>query len=153
VPAAFSVNELDSTVSAFAFDPATKILTETMHLPAVPSSWNNADSNRVNAPAAVAVSACGRWLYASNRGHDSIDLFEITLPVPGDGSGPSIDYKESIPSGGSLPWSFCSVPPCAISDLVLVQNQAAPLSAGAVSLLPNPSHAHVLHLQRSNTRW
>lgn len=152
-PAAFSVNELDSTVSVFAFDGATKSLKETAHLRAVPGRWTNADSNRVNAPAAVAVSACGRWLYASNRGHDSLAVFEIHLPDPIGGDGVSIAYVQSIPSGGSLPWSFAGAsgsapPPCVIDDLVLVQNQGAQLTAsvGYTQELAQPGNITAMRL-------
>jgi len=69
---AYVVNELDSTVTAYRFDPASGTLAPFQVLPAVPDSYTG------NSRAAeIAVSADGRFVYASNRGHDSIATFAI----------------------------------------------------------------------------
>src|SRR5262249_15821096 len=69
---AYVVNELDSTVTAYRFDPANGALTPFQVLSAVPDTYTG-DSRA----AEIAVSADGRFVYASNRGHDSIATFAI----------------------------------------------------------------------------
>lgn len=69
---AYVVNELDSTVTAYHFDPLTGALSPFQILSAVPDSYTG------NSRAAeIAVSADGRFVYASNRGDDSIAIFAI----------------------------------------------------------------------------
>jgi 6-phosphogluconolactonase (cycloisomerase 2 family) len=69
---AYVVNELDSTVTAYRFDPASGALTPSQVVPAVPDTFTG------NSRAAeIAVSADGRFVYASNRGHDSIAIYAI----------------------------------------------------------------------------
>jgi 6-phosphogluconolactonase len=69
---AYVVNELDSTVTAYHFDPATGALAPFQIVSAVPDSFTG------NSRAAeIAVSADGRFVYASNRGDDSIAAFAL----------------------------------------------------------------------------
>ncbi|MGY8666507.1 lactonase family protein [Bradyrhizobium sp. UFLA05-109] len=69
---AYVVNELDSTVTAYHFDPATGALAPFQIVSAVPDAYTG------NSRAAeIAVSADGRFVYASNRGDDSIATFAI----------------------------------------------------------------------------
>jgi 6-phosphogluconolactonase (cycloisomerase 2 family) len=69
---AYVVNELDSTVTAYRFDPVNGTLAPFQVLPAVPDSYTG------NSRAAeIAVSTDGRFVYASNRGHDSIATFAL----------------------------------------------------------------------------
>lgn len=69
---AYVVNELDSTVTAYRFDPANGALDPFQVVSAVPDTFTG------NSRAAeIAVSADGRFVYASNRGHDSIGAFAI----------------------------------------------------------------------------
>jgi 6-phosphogluconolactonase (cycloisomerase 2 family) len=69
---AYVVGELDSTVTACHFDPATGRLTPFQVVPTLPDTF--VGNSRA---AEVAVSGDGRFLYASNRGHDSIGAFAI----------------------------------------------------------------------------
>lgn len=71
-PWVYVVNELDSTVTAYRFDTATGALQPFQWLPTLPADYTG-DSRG----AGIAVDAPGRWLYASNRGHDSIAVFRI----------------------------------------------------------------------------
>lgn len=71
-PFAYVVNELDSTVTTYRFDPATAALEPLQILPTLPSTFTG--NSRA---AGIAIDAAGRALYASNRGHDSIALFHI----------------------------------------------------------------------------
>jgi 6-phosphogluconolactonase (cycloisomerase 2 family) len=69
---AYVVNELDSTVTAYHFDPANGALTPFQIVSAVPDTFTG------NSRAAeIAVSADGRHVYASNRGNDSIAIYAI----------------------------------------------------------------------------
>ena len=67
---AYAVNELDSTVAAYGFDASTGALQPLQVLPTLPDTFTG------NSRAAeIEVSADGRFVYASNRGADSIAVF------------------------------------------------------------------------------
>ncbi|CCE10835.1 putative 3-carboxymuconate cyclase protein [Bradyrhizobium sp. STM 3843] len=69
---AYVVNELDSTVTAYHFDLATGALSPFQIVSAVPDAYT------ANSRAAeIAVSADGRFVYASNRGDDSIAILAV----------------------------------------------------------------------------
>lgn len=69
---AYVVNELDSTVTGHHFDPAIGSLRPFQVVSAVPDTFTG------NSRAAeIAVAADGRYVYASNRGNDSIAIFAI----------------------------------------------------------------------------
>ncbi|MBR0757743.1 lactonase family protein [Bradyrhizobium jicamae] len=69
---AYVVNELDSTVTAYRFDPANGALAPFQVVSAVPDTFTG------NSRAAeITVTADGRYVYASNRGNDSIAIFAI----------------------------------------------------------------------------
>lgn len=87
---AYCVNELDSTVTPLAYERGRlTILGESLSM--LPD-----DFHAPNTAAAIRVSADGEYLYASNRGHDSIACFRLDtegLPhpigiVPCGGRGP-----------------------------------------------------------------
>lgn len=91
----YVVNELDSTLSAFERNPATGALEGVDTVATLPA---DADGEE-NSPADVHVHPSGRWVYASNRGHDSIAVFEI-----GEGGAPrAIDHE---PTRGEWPRDF-----------------------------------------------
>jgi 6-phosphogluconolactonase len=68
----FVVNELHSTVSTFTRDPEKGSLRELQTLSTLP-----ADFKGTSWSADIHVSSDGRFLYCSNRGHDSIAMFTI----------------------------------------------------------------------------
>src|SRR6185503_18483697 len=70
---AYVINELDSTVTALSYDAAAGTLTELHTLPTLPAGFDK----RANATAEVVVRSDGKFLYGSNRGHDSIAIFAI----------------------------------------------------------------------------
>lgn len=98
-PWAYVVNELDSTVTACRFDAATGALSPFQWLPALPFDYTG-DSRC----AAIAVDAAGRFLYASNRGHDSIAVFAID-PATGQ-----LGFVEAAPTLGRTPRAFTLSP-------------------------------------------
>jgi 6-phosphogluconolactonase (cycloisomerase 2 family) len=85
--AAYVVNELDSTVTAYGFDPETGNLTPFQVLSSLPDTF--VGHSRA---AEISISRDGRFLYASNRGHDSFAIFSIN---PVSGRLTSIGWEES----------------------------------------------------------
>jgi 6-phosphogluconolactonase len=68
----YVINELSSTVSAFSYDPATGALSELQTLSTLPAGYAGPSFT-----AEIAVRPDGKFLYGSNRGHDSIAIFAI----------------------------------------------------------------------------
>ena len=69
---AFVINELLSTVTAFDYDSGTGALSERQTISTLPAGFQGA-----NFTAEVVVHPDGRFLYGSNRGHDSVAIFAI----------------------------------------------------------------------------
>jgi 6-phosphogluconolactonase len=69
---AYSVNELKSTVTAFSFNAADGVLKPFQTISTLPKDFSGE-----NDTAEIHVAANGKFLYASNRGHDSIAEFSI----------------------------------------------------------------------------
>jgi 6-phosphogluconolactonase len=68
----FVMNELDSTVTAFGRNQANGSLTPLRTLTTLPADFSGA-----NTGADIHVSPDGRFVYCSNRGHNSIAIFAI----------------------------------------------------------------------------
>ena len=69
---AYVINELHCTVTAFAYDSASGALTEIQTIPTLPEAFDGSSSC-----AEVRVHPSGRFLYGSNRGHNSIAVYRI----------------------------------------------------------------------------
>ncbi len=69
---AYVINELNSTVTALAYDPDRGALSELQTLSTLPKGFAGKSDC-----AEVQVHPSGRFLYGSNRGHDSIAIFAI----------------------------------------------------------------------------
>lgn len=69
---AYVVNELGSSVTAFAYDADRGALREMQTLSTLPDRFGGR-----NTCADMHISASGKYLYGSNRGHDSIAIFSI----------------------------------------------------------------------------
>jgi 6-phosphogluconolactonase len=69
---AYSINELDSTVTSLSWNGSTGKLAAEASVSTLP-----ADFKGENSTAEVQLDARGRYLYGSNRGHDSIAVFRI----------------------------------------------------------------------------
>ena len=69
---AFLINEMDSTLTAFDRNQDTGALSEITTVSTLP-----ADFDGENSTADVHVHPSGNWVYGSNRGHDSIAIFDI----------------------------------------------------------------------------
>lgn len=93
----YVINELAASVSVLGYDGAgLERLQEVSILPE--------GSDATAWAADIHVSADGRFVYASNRGYDSIAV----LSVSGDGA--SVAVEAVVPSGGSGPRSFALTP-------------------------------------------
>jgi 6-phosphogluconolactonase len=68
----YAVNELLSTVSAFRYHASAGILQELQTISTLPLGYSGE-----NSAAEIGLDAEGRFLYVSNRGHDSIAIFQI----------------------------------------------------------------------------
>jgi 6-phosphogluconolactonase len=71
-PFAYVINELDSTMATYQFEPDNAVLKPLQILPTTPSTYTGN-----NTGAEVVVAPSGRFVYGSNRGHDSIAIFAI----------------------------------------------------------------------------
>ena len=91
---AYAVDEMKSTVTAFQYDAARGALTQMQNISTLPKDFTGEDNS-----AEIQVDAHGRFLYASNRGHDSITVFAIA----GNGR---LSVVDNVPSGGKAPRSF-----------------------------------------------
>lgn len=90
----YVINELDSTLTVFQFDPETGAMAETQTLPTVPEGFSGK-----NHPAEVLMHPSGKFLYGSNRGHDSLVIYSVGE----DGKVEIIDHQKT---GGKNPRSF-----------------------------------------------
>lgn len=70
----YAVNELDLTVTAFAYDPEAGSLRELQTLSTLPADVTD---RKGFSCAEIVAHPSGRFLYASNRGHDTIAMFTI----------------------------------------------------------------------------
>jgi alpha-L-fucosidase len=66
------INELHCTVTAFAYEPTSGSLEEAQTITTLPNGFDGS-----NSCAEVRVHPSGRFLYGSNRGHDSIAVYRI----------------------------------------------------------------------------
>jgi len=71
---AYVINELNCTVTAFAYASASGALTEIQTITTLPSGFDGS-----NTCAEVRVHPGGKFLYGSNRGHDSIAVYRVDL--------------------------------------------------------------------------
>ena len=70
----YVVNEMGSTITAFAYDALRGALSELQTISTLPEDFAGRASNTC---AEVEVHPSGKFVYASNRGHDSIAVFAV----------------------------------------------------------------------------
>jgi len=92
---AYVINELANTVAVFGYDPAKGELTLVETVKTLPAGFTGTSYT-----AEIAVSPDGRFLYGSNRGHDSLVVFRIDAP-----SG-RLSLVGHVPVGGAWPRHF-----------------------------------------------
>lgn len=91
---AYVANELDSTVVVCGYEPKNGKVTPGEPQPTVPGG---APGGERNYPAEVLVSADGRFVYVSNRGHDSVAVFAV------ESGGSALRLLDAPSSGGDYP--------------------------------------------------
>jgi len=105
----YVVSELNSTVTAFQYDPAKGTLSQFQILTTLAQDFSGR-----NDTAEITAHSNGKWLFASNRGRDTITVFSIS---PADGSLTSLG---EFPTGGKEPRHFAIDP---TGQYVLAENQ------------------------------
>jgi 6-phosphogluconolactonase len=106
---AFVINELNSTITALSFESSSGSLREIQTLSTLPNDFKGE-----NTCADVHVHPNGRFLYGSNRGHDSIAVFSL------DQKTGALSPAGHQPVGGITPRNFLIVPS---GEYLLVANQ------------------------------
>ncbi|WP_210521351.1 lactonase family protein [Hymenobacter terricola] len=106
---AYLVNELNSTVTALAYNAATGQFRELQTVSALPASYTGE-----NSCADIHVAPSGLFLYASNRGHNSIAVFAI------DTANGTLVPIQDVDTQGKTPRNFTLDPS---GRLLLVANQ------------------------------
>jgi 6-phosphogluconolactonase len=97
----YVVNEIDLTVTAFAFSAETGALTEQQTLSTQPAGFVIRPEDST---AEIAVHPGGRFLYASNRGTDTIAVFSIEAATG------RLAPVAHVPTGGRTPRNFAIDP-------------------------------------------
>jgi 6-phosphogluconolactonase len=92
---AYVINELNSTVTAFAYNSENGRLTELQNISTLPKSFVGE-----NTTAEIDIHPSGRFLYGSNRGRDSIVLFAV------DEDQGTLTYFEDLSTTGKTPRHF-----------------------------------------------
>lgn len=146
LPISYIVGELNSTVTACAWDDRLHKLIQISTLSTLPQSFCG-DSRG----AAIQVTSDGRWLFVSNRGHDSIAVFAL------DDAG-NLDRVEVFQTGGRVP-RFMTLDPAEKSlwiahevsnqILVLALEPSAGLSRESACRIETPSPTSILFQSRA----
>ena len=92
---AYALSEMGSLVTAFSYDAAAGKLRSLEAVTTLP-----ADFKGQNSTAEIEIDVRGRFLYASNRGHDSIAVFAINRKQG------TLKAVQTISTGGSTPRNF-----------------------------------------------
>lgn len=96
---AFVINELDSTIIAYRYDAEKGALETLQTVSTLPEGYTEA-----NGCAEIAISEDGRFLYGSNRGHDSLVVFAV------DGNSGQLTLVGHVSTEGKHPRHFALVP-------------------------------------------
>ncbi|MFN8940152.1 MAG: lactonase family protein [Acidobacteriota bacterium] len=114
---AYVNSEMGSLVTAFAFTPAAGRLRQFQVISTLPRGFA-----KPNNTAEIEVHPNGKFLYVSNRGHDSIAVFRV------DAKTGKLTFLEHAPSQGSIPRNFAIDP---TGNYMFVANQ----NTGNIALL------------------
>ncbi len=95
----YVINELDSTITSFSYDPKHGTLNELQTVSTLP-----ADFKGNNSCAEIQMHPSGKFLYGSNRGHDSIAVFAV------DRTSGNLKLIQHQFSGGKTPRHFAIHP-------------------------------------------
>jgi 6-phosphogluconolactonase len=134
----YGINELSSTLTAFAFDSDRGSLREIETISTLPRDFSGE-----NITAEIEVHPDGKFIYGSNRGHDSIAVFAIKADKS------IVEPVEYVSTQGKTPRHFAIDP---TGNYLLVANQNSGeivvfqidratgklIATGAVLKVPNP---------------
>ncbi len=109
---AYVINEIHLTVTAFAYDAEHGVLKEIQTLSTIPAGTDTKGLST----AEVVVHPSGKFLYGSNRGHDTIAIFTIDQDT---GKLTAVGHE---PTGGKTPRNFAVDP---TGTFLLAENQAS----------------------------
>ncbi|MCD6288080.1 MAG: lactonase family protein, partial [Candidatus Hydrogenedentes bacterium] len=96
---AYVINELACTVTVLAYDQKLGTFSEKQTVSTLPEGYAG-----VNTSAEIAIHPSGRFLYASNRGQDTIAVFRV------DKHGERLTPVERVSTQGQCPRNFCLDP-------------------------------------------
>ncbi|MDX1984541.1 MAG: lactonase family protein [Bryobacteraceae bacterium] len=106
---AYVINELASTVTAFSYNAGGGSFKELQTISTLPAGFSG-----VTHTAEVVVHPTGRFVYGSNRGHDSIAVFTV------DAAAGTLTFVEATPTQGKTPRNFVIDPS---GKFLLAENQ------------------------------
>ena len=106
---AYVINEMNSTITAFSYDESRGALSEIQTVPTLPEDFSGR-----NSCADIHVSPSGKYLYGSNRGHNSIVIFSI------DAQTGKLTFVGHEPTQGESPRNFAVDP---TGTFLLAENQ------------------------------
>ena len=107
----YVVNEMGSSVTVLAYDAKHGTLNETQTTSTLPEKWPGKSTC-----AEIAVHPSGKFVYASNRGHDSVAVFAVNRKTG------ALSLVEHAPTQGQTPRHFALDP---AGDWLLAENQAS----------------------------
>ncbi|WP_342565894.1 lactonase family protein [Paenibacillus sp. FSL R7-0345] len=97
---AYVINELNSTVTSFLYNSESGTLKTAVTVPTLPADYSYTD----NGCAEIAFSKDGRFLYGSNRGHDSIVVYTVNAETA------ELTVVEHVSTRGGHPRHFTVTP-------------------------------------------
>lgn len=95
----YVINELDSTIAVYRYGPEKGTLTTIGLVETLPAGYTGQSTT-----AEVVVHPSGKWVYGSNRGHDSLAVFACN-PASG-----ALRFVGHVPTGGKTPRNFVCHP-------------------------------------------
>ncbi len=96
---AYAVCEMGSSVAVFSYNPVNGSLTPVQTISNLPDGFTGIDNS-----AEIEMDRSGRFLYASNRGNDSITVFAVD-PAKG-----TLTKVQVVPTQGNIPRNFALDP-------------------------------------------
>lgn len=96
---AYVINELNSTITVFDYDPLRGSLSSKQNISTLPADFKGA-----NATAEIRVHPNGKFVYGSNRGDDSIAAFSVNAQTG------ELTLVEIVQTGGKNPRNFALSP-------------------------------------------
>jgi 6-phosphogluconolactonase len=107
----YVLNEMGGSLTAFSYNPENARMAEVQTLPALPDGFTGN-----NTCAGIAMHPSGKFLYGSNRGHDSIVVFAV------DQKSGRLTFVEHQSEGIRTPRHFAIDP---TGNWMLVENQSS----------------------------